>query len=299
MRMDLKTLQTFNVIVEAGSFTKAAEKLNYTQSTITFQMQQLEAELGVRLFEKAGRRMVLTDAGRQLVPYAREVLASVEKLRGFEQDLAACRGELRVGVGETLLCYKMPPVLQRFHALAPQARLMLKSMNCYDIRDALLNGTLDVGVFYEDVGGFGGRLTAVSMGEYALAAVASPKTKAQFSDFTTAQQSIPVPFLINEQKCIFRQMFEAYLAKRSILLSHTIELWSIPTIKHLVGHDIGVTCLPRFAVEEEIKSGALCELDTQMKDASIHAVCAYRKDKWVSPMLACFVHCCEEAKNAI
>ena len=292
--MDLRNIQTFDAIVREGSFTRAAAKLNYTQSTITFQMQQLEQELGVRLFEKVGRSMTLTDAGRQLVPYAREVLASVEKLRGFEQELTACRGELRVGVGETLLCYKMPEVLQRFHERAPKARLLLKSMNCYEIRDALLDGSLDVGVFYEDVGGVSGRLATVPMGEYALSAVASPAIAVEFADFATAGQEIPVPFLINEERCIFRQMFERYLASRDIRLSHTIELWSIPTIKHLVSHDIGVTCLPRFAVEEELESGALCELNTRMENAVIHAVCARRADSWMSPLMELFVRCCRE-----
>ncbi len=292
--MDLRCIQTFETIVREGSFTRAAVRLCYTQSTITFQMHQLEAELGVRLFEKAGRSMVLTDAGRQLVPYAREVLDSVEKMRGFDQELSACRGELRAGVGETLLCFRMPPVLQRFHAQAPQARLRLKSMNCFDIRDALLCGELDAGVFYEDVGGFAGRLSTVPMGEFELAAVASPRTAAEVGELITPGRALDVPFLINEPMCIFRRMFEHYLAGRAITLSHVIELWSIPTIKRLVCHDIGITCLPRFAVEEELACGALCELPTAMQDARIHAVCAWRTDGWKGPLLERFTRCCAQ-----
>lgn len=63
--MELKYLRTFQTIIEEGSFSKAAEKLNYTQSTITFQIGQLEKELSVKLFEKAGRRMLPTKAGEQ------------------------------------------------------------------------------------------------------------------------------------------------------------------------------------------------------------------------------------------
>ena len=78
--MDLKNLRTFQTVVQEGGFNKAAEKLNYTQSTITFQINQLEQELGLRLFEKIGRRMVLNQAGQQLLPYAAEVLAAVDKI---------------------------------------------------------------------------------------------------------------------------------------------------------------------------------------------------------------------------
>nr|WP_288830441.1 LysR family transcriptional regulator [uncultured Clostridium sp.] len=88
--MDLKYLNTFRVIVEEGSFSKAAERLNYTQSTITFQIGQLEQELSSSLFEKIGRKMVLSKAGEHLIPYVDEVLSSVERLRCFEDDLAEC-----------------------------------------------------------------------------------------------------------------------------------------------------------------------------------------------------------------
>ena len=157
--MDLKYLNTFRTIVEEGGFSKAAEKLNYTQSAITFQMGQLEGELGTKLFEKVGKRMLLTQAGESLLPYVEEVFRSVEKLRYFEQDLAQCRGKLTVGVAETLLCYKLPPLLKEFHRRAPQAQLLIRSMSCFDIRDGLLGGPLDLGLFYRDVGGFGEHLT--------------------------------------------------------------------------------------------------------------------------------------------
>ena len=117
--MELKYLHTFRVIVEEGSFSKAAERLHYTQSTITFQIGQLEQELSTRLFEKIGRKMVLTKAGEHLIPYVDEVLSSVDKLRNFEEDLTECQGDLRVGVGETLLCYHLPPILKAFHRQAP------------------------------------------------------------------------------------------------------------------------------------------------------------------------------------
>ena len=137
--MELKYLNTFKTIVEEGSYIRAAERLNYTQSTITFQIGQLEQELSTSLFEKIGRKMVLTKAGENLIPYVNEVLVSVDKLRNFDDDLAECQGDLRVGVGETLLCYQLPAILKEFHSQAPKARLFLRSMNCYDIRDELMD----------------------------------------------------------------------------------------------------------------------------------------------------------------
>lgn len=79
--MGLKYLYTFKTILEADNFQKAAERLNCAQSTVTFQIRQLEEELSVKLFEKIGRRMVLTQAGKEILPCIEQVLQSVEQLK--------------------------------------------------------------------------------------------------------------------------------------------------------------------------------------------------------------------------
>lgn len=290
--MDLKYLNTFKTIVDEGSFAKAADKLNYTQSTITFQIGQLEQELCAQLFEKIGRRMVLTKAGEQLVPYVEDVLLSVNKMRSFENDLAKCQGDLHIGIAETLLCYHMPRILKEFHQKAPKARLFLRSMNCYEIRDELINGTLDLGVFYENVGGFGSNLTTYSMGDYPVILVSSPEIKEAYADFITPDQRISVSFIINEQNCIFRQIFEQYLREKSILLDHTIELWSIPTIKNLVKSSVGISFLPKFAVQQELHRGELVEIPTDLGNTQISAVCGHHKNKWISPLMQAFIDLC-------
>lgn len=297
--MDLKYLNTFRTIVEEGSFSKAAVRLNYTQSTITFQIGQLEQELSVRLFEKIGRKMALTKAGEHLIPYVDAVLSSVDQLRSFENDLAAYQGDLRVGVGETLLCYRMPAVLKEFHRQAPKARLFLRSMNCYDIRDELLSGTLDLGVFYDYVGGFGASLATHALGVCSLALVASPEIKQQFPDFITGDRRMPIPFIINEPACVFRQIFEKYLQEKSIVLDHTIELWSIPTIKNLVKNDVGVSFLPRFAVQAELDEQSLVEIPTTLTNVTITAVCGHHKNKWISPLMQLFIDICASSGSSI
>lgn len=295
--MDLKYLYTFRTIVDEGGFNKAAQKLNYTQSTITFQMNQLEQELSTCLFEKIGRKMVLTKAGESLIPYVDEILQSIDKLHSFESDLSEYQGDLRVGVAETQLCYRFPAILKEFHLKAPKARLFLRSMNCYDIRDELLNGTLDIGVFYEDVGGFGSSLVTYEIGTFPTILLASSETQRQFPDFIKPDQVLSLPLVINEPNCIFRQMFEEYLREKSIRLGHTIELWSIPTIKNLVASGVGITYLPLFTVQEELKTEVLKEIGTDMEEPAITAVCGHHKNKWISPLMQLFIDLCKEHSN--
>lgn len=237
--------------------------------------------------------MVLTKAGEHLIPYVDEVLNAVDRLQNFQEDLISWKGDLKIGVAETLLSYKLPPILKAFHAKAPNARLFLRAMNCYDIRDELLAGAIDMGVFYHDVGGFGTSLETSPLKAYDLALVASPCVKKQFPDFITPDRKLSIPFIINEPNCIFRQIFEQYLREKSIQLDHTIELWSIQTIKQLVVNDMGISYLPRFAVQRELAQGTLAEIPTELADVNITAVCSYHKNKWVSPLMKLFLALCE------
>lgn len=104
--------------------------------------------------------MTLTKDGKCLIPYVDEVLASVNRLRNFENDLAACQDDLKVGFGKTLLSYQRPDILKEFHRHATRARLFLRSINGYNIRDELIAGTLDIGLLYNCAGGFGSSLSA-------------------------------------------------------------------------------------------------------------------------------------------
>ncbi len=289
--MELKYLTTFKTVVEEGSFTAAAEKLHYTQSTITFQIDQLERELAVKLFEKVGRKMVLTSAGREFVPRVGEVLSAVDKLRYLDSDLSRCEGELRIGVAETYLCYKLPEILKVFVSKAPKARLYIHSMNCYEIRNQLIEGTLDVGIFYRDIGGCGESLTVKPMESFKIVLVASPDTAKRFSDFTTPNRQYNIPLIINEPNCIFRQIFERYLKDNGIILDHTIELGSIATIKSLVQNDVGVSFLPKFVVEKELREGSLTEIETNVEQDSLTIACGYHKNKWLSPLIQLFLDC--------
>ncbi len=288
--MELKYLTTFKTIAEEGSFTAAAEKLHYTQSTITFQIDQLEQELSVRLFEKIGRKMVLTSAGKEFIPRVNEVLEAVKKLNYLDKDISECDGELHIGVAETYLCYRLPKILKEFVRKAPKAKLYIHSMNCYEIRNELIDGKLDIGLFYQDVGGFGNSLSVKPLESFNVVLVASPNTAKRFSDFVTPQQHT-IPLIINEPNCIFREIFEKYLKDNKIILDHTIELGSIETIKNLVQNDLGVSFLPKFVVEKELKNGSLIEIETNVEHNKLTIACAHHKNKWISPLIQLFLDC--------
>ena len=291
--MDLKYLATIKAILETGSFQKAATRLNYTRSTITFQVRQLEAELRVQLFERVGRRMVLTQAGQEILPYIDSVVESVDRLCNFGREKSDIRGVLRVAMPETILIYKSQPILKAFRQQAPQVKLLIRSQNCYLTRNQILNGDIDVAIHY-DVGGYNPTIVAKKLTDFGQALVASPALAVEERDFVTRDQRKALSLISNDKNCISQEVFDRYLKERHIYVENVIELWSIEAIKRSVISNLGVAFLPCFAAEEELRDGRLIELPTALKGKNISAICAHHKNKWMSPAIKLFLDLVDE-----
>ena len=284
--MELKNLRTFQTVVDQGSYQRAAERLGYTQSTITVQIQQLEEELGVPLFERMGRRMVLTEAGEQALCQARDLLLAADRLLELGREDREPSGTLRVDMAETLLCYQMQPVIRAFRERAPQVRLVIRSRNCVRIAENVRTGNCDLGVGY-DMDWNREAMEVESVGAYDIVLLASPDFSSP--DFVTPGQKKAVSLVTDEPDSIFRRRLEAYLRDREIELDVTLELWSIETIKRCVMSNLGFTYLPRFVAEEELADGRLVELKAPISGVPAPALCAWRRGRWVTPAMELFL----------
>ncbi len=292
--MELKNLRTFQAVVDQGSYQKAADGLGYTQSTVTVHIQQLEEELGVPLFERTGRRMVLTQVGERALAQARELLAAADRLAQLGRAGYELSGTLRVDMAETLLCYKTQTVIQTFRKLAPQIRLIIRSRNCLDIVENVRSGVCDLGVGY-DMDWSRDALEVETMGEYEVILLASPEFC--HPDFVTHNQRKPVSLITDEPDSVFRRQLEDYLRLRAITLDATLELWSIEIIKRCVISNLGFTYLPRFIAEDELADGRLVELIAPISGVRFPALCARRKNRWVTPAMELFTRLLRETLN--
>ena len=126
--MNTKYLYTMKTVLETGSYQKAASKLNYTQSTVTFHIQQIEQELDIKLFDRIGRKMVLTQAGREILPHKEAILQEEYALHNYAGGAAEMSGSLRIGMPDFLLCYKITPLIRLFQQQAPKVRLMIPAL---------------------------------------------------------------------------------------------------------------------------------------------------------------------------
>lgn len=199
--MELKYLYTVKKIIETGSYQSAAAALNYAQSTITFQVRQLENELSVKLFEKNGGRMELTHAGRELMPAIDRVIASAEELLSCSGG-RGLRGSLTVALPESLITYKMQPVLKAFKENAPEVRLSLQVMNCYAIYERIMNGEIDIAIHY-DVGKYPPSFVVGELGSYPLALVASPEDDEAELVYNAKPEKADMPHSERPERALF------------------------------------------------------------------------------------------------
>lgn len=274
--MDLKYLKTVQTIQAAGSFQKAAALLNYAPSTVTFQVQQVEAQLGVHLFTKVGRQMVLTAAGTAAMPLIDQLLADEAALERFAQNTDGLVGRLVVAVPETLLTYQLQGVLHDFKVQAPGVELVIRVLNCYDIYAQMADGQVDLAVHY-DVRDYPASIHTEVYGEYELALVGSPMLTAQQQDFITPGQAKTVCGLMNDPHARYLELFNAYLAAKRIRLQPNMELWSIEAIRNSAISGLGVAFLPKFCVQAQLDAGELIEIPTEISANTLTAVYAYRQ----------------------
>lgn len=125
--MELRNINTFLHIAELHSFSSAARELGYSQSAVSAQIAQLEAELGTPLFDRVGKTVRLTDAGQTFQSYARTLLITAQQAKAALMPARAVSGTLRVALADSVCSTFLPDLLQQFHALCPQVELVLRT----------------------------------------------------------------------------------------------------------------------------------------------------------------------------
>ncbi|WP_037359074.1 LysR family transcriptional regulator [Selenomonas sp. oral taxon 892] len=296
--MELKIFTTFETIVRTGSFTKAARILSYTPSTITFHIAQLEKLVGVPLFEKSGRRMILTKAGEALIPYVDEVLSAAKKIKNFQYDIASYQGTLSIGAPESLLCFRLPMLLKRLHAHAPRVDLRLRSLTSRDVVAALRDGQLDIGFAYSIQERDEDTLSLWRFEETPMHFYASMRTAPWCPDLSERGMVIDeLPLVTMPHPGEVRQMVDDYLRRQAITFTNLIELRSTQTIINLIRNDMGVALLPDFSVDDLAERGLLRRVLAD--HLTLTAYYGVHKNKWRSPVMELFLEILAEECGAL
>ena len=228
--MNTKNLLTFKTILETGSFQKAADKLSYTQSTVTFQIKQLEEELALKLFEKIGRKMELTQAGKDILPYVDTILQGAEQINNYGKSLSEITGLLKLAIPDSILIYTMQPFIQAFLHEAPNVQLVINSLQAGKVNQAVVDGTADIGVNCEK-DNYPNSIIYKKLGTYRALLVSAPFANSSLLDFITPHQRKPFSLICNEPDGYYQLDMDKYLAGKDIVLNPPMKVQSIEAVK--------------------------------------------------------------------
>lgn len=296
--MESQRLRTFREVARTLNFTRAAANLRYAQSSVTAQVKALEEELGVPLFDRLGKRVVLTGAGERFLGYAERILDLEEEAR---QAVAAGDepvGTVTVSAAETHCTYRLPELLGLMRERFPRVRVVLRPVPvgafCGDTVRGLSDGGVDV-AFVLDEPVRAGDLEVEPLVEEPISVLGGPDHPLARSRAVGPEDLEGEALLLTGTGCSYRRMFERRLAEEGLRPRAVQEFSGVEAIKQCAIAGMGVAVLPTVSVSAEIESGNLVALPWSGGEMRLLTQAARHGGRWLSPAVRAFLGVAREA----
>ena len=282
--MDLKNLLTFMHVAELNSFTRAGQKLGFSQSTVSFQIKQLERELGTQLFERINHTVVLTEKGRDVVKFAHQISKMTQELDKRLQNEEEVSGNVRIAMADSLCDNMLQEGFGEFRDRYPGISLKIITAGTEEMfrllnqneADAVL--TLDNHIFHAEY--------VIAREERAgVHFVADSENPLCEREELFPEDLAGQPFLLTEKGMSYRRLMDEKFAELSMEILPVLEIGSAGLICSLVEQGAGISFLPDYVTEEKVRAGRLRYLPVKNFEIEIWKQLLYHRDKWVTPQL--------------
>ena len=292
--MELRNLFTFLKIVETGSFSKAAEQLLYSQSTVTVQIQQLEEELHVQLFDRIGKKVYVTEKGQELHTYAQQMMELVQKISCIGSEGQELRGNLRIVSIDSLMVSVLPDILLEYHKRDPKVDIVVKSADSMAEIDYMLShNEADLGFLFLEKKGQKDLLSAFSLKERIVFS-APPShplaTKKNISMEEIAQEKL----IVSNKHASFTEILSTHAKALNQEIKPTFDIWNATGAMMMVKRGAGIGLIPYYLIADAVKKGELCTLDVPEMDLTVWVQALYHHHKVVTPQMSAFFALLEE-----
>lgn len=286
--MELRNLITFIHVAELGSFTKAAEQLGYSQSTISFQIKQLEEELDCLLFERINHTITLTQKGHELVSYAHRIRELTDEFKENMEEEKECSGHIHIVTPDSVCDNIITNSYIDFHNKYPEISIKFTTadtsvmFDMLDHNEADLIITLDSHSYHKDY-------IIAKEQPLSMHFVANADSKFAKAKKLSILDIINEPFILTEYGQGYRRVFDRELAKKSLDITPILEIGRTDMITTLVSNSDMLSFLPDFVTKDLIEAGKLCYLNVQDMNIEIWKQLIYHKNKWMSKALKTFI----------
>lgn len=291
--MELRNLITFIHVAELGSFTKAAEQLDYSQSTVSFQIKQLEDELGCLLFERINHTITLTQRGHELVSYAHRVRELTDEFKENMTEDHSCEGNIHIVTPDSV-CEEM--IYSRyidFHNKYPGISVKFTTADTSVMFDMLDHNEADL-IITLDSHSYRKDYVIAKEQPLSMHFVTSSESKFAGRKGLSIRDIANEPFILTEYGQGYRQVLDRELAKRSIDITPVLEIGRTDIITSVIAQGDMISYLPDFVTQPMIDSGKLCYLDVADMKLDIWKQLIYHKNKWMSKSLKAIINYIKE-----
>lgn len=279
--MEIRNLMTFVQVAELNSFTKAAKALDYSQSTISFQIKQLEDELGCLLFERINHTITLTEKGKELLEYAQKVHNLTEEFNQSKNASLPVKAKIHIITPDSVCEDMMMANYIDFHSKHPGISLKFTSADTptmfkmLDHNESDLMLTLDNHIYQSDY--VIAKEEPVTM-HFVTGAVSPYATEQELS----VEDIVKYPFILTEKSIGYRSAFDKAIAEKSLEINPILEIGRTDIITSVLERGVGVSFLPDFVTQKKIKDGKLVYLNVTDLKVDIWKQLIYHRGKWIS-----------------
>jgi DNA-binding transcriptional LysR family regulator len=285
--MEIRHLNTFRTVAVELSFTRAAVRLGYVQSAVTSHIKALEDELGVRLFDRLGRRIMLTHAGSQLLSYADKILQLADEATAMISQAGEPTGPVIVSAPEMLCAYRLPPVIRELHRQHPGIQLLFRSnpTGALDssLWHALANGDIDAAIVLDENLASTDSLSVEHLTSEPLVVVSAPQHPLAHAPVIGPADLDGVPVLLTEKGCGYRRVFERALHGVGARPAIAGEFISGETVKCCVEAGTMIGVLAQISVASELDAGRLIALPWNGPPLSLSSYLVAHQQRSISP----------------
>ena len=286
--MEIRNLITFVRIAEVRNFSKTAEQLGYSQSAVTMQIKQLEAELQVQLFERIGKKAKLTQVGQRLLPYALDILSAAGKAESIAREPEQISGKLRIGTCESYVISVLPPVFMEMGERCPGVEISTHTAPVPDLIDMLRQNDIDILYFLDEKLYFPEWIKVMEQPEniYFVSSSSSPLARMKKIPIS---RLVEEPLYLTEKGISYRYAMEQTLAAAGYELHPRLEVGNTDVITRFLLKNKGISFLPEYVVKDDVAEGRLAILDTECPRIVMWSQLAYHRNKYVTPQMKLFL----------
>ena len=286
--MELRNLISFISVVELGSFTRAAEQLGYSQSTISFQIKQLEEELGCLLFERINHTVTLTERGRELVSYAHSVRALTDEFKESLTKEEECAGHIHIVTPDSVCEEMISTYYLDFHRQYPRISIKFTTADTLVMFDMLDHNEADA-IITLDSHSYRKDYVIAKEEPLPMHFVTSARSRFAGRRGLKMRDIAGEPFVLTERGQGYRRVFDEELAGKSLDITPVLEIGRTDAITSLLAKSDMISYLPDFVTEKQVEAGELCRLDVTDLRIEIWKQLIYHKNKWMSKSLKTFI----------